>query len=112
MSYKLFLDDERNPIQCLSYMLSRSNHSNLSFIYKEKDWEICRDFWSFKKCLIEKGLPELVSFDHDLGTDETGNTCAQFLLGYCMDKGLDIPQYVVHSMNPVGTQNIINTLSY
>jgi hypothetical protein len=109
MGYKLFLDDERQP--------------------KRGEWVIVRNYLEFIKCIEENGLPELVSFDHDLGdtvlhkvTDEngtdyeakefnpplqkTGFHCAKWLCEYCMDKNLPLPETNVHSANSVGAENI------
>lgn len=52
------------------------------------------------------GLPDFISFDHDLGVEETGFDCAKFLVNYCIDHNLKLPDYQVHSQNPVGKENI------
>ncbi|MCC9019468.1 hypothetical protein LNQ34_16970 [Flavobacterium sp. F-126] len=57
MTYKLFLDDIRN----------------VNMVYKNltnNDFVVVRNFNDFKNTVIEKGLPELISFDNDLGLDE------------------------------------------
>lgn len=59
MSYNLFLDDIRNPSDCIHYMYTP--------IYTSVDWVIVRNYNEFVKTIEEKGLPEIVSFDHDLG---------------------------------------------
>lgn len=56
---------------------------------------------------IEKnGLPDIISFDHDLGIGNSGYDCAKWLVDYCLDKNLQLPKYLVHSQNPVGKENI------
>ncbi len=74
-------------------------------------------------------LPDVISFDHDLDTEHynsdmyssnaqdydrhykhfkhnTGLDCAKWLTSFCVDKGIRLPLINVHSMNPVGAQNI------
>lgn len=60
----------------------------------------------FVTCITENGLPTSISFDHDLGTGKSGYDCAKWLVEYCLDNDLDLPDYHVHSMNPVGKRNI------
>lgn len=129
MGYKLFLDDARNPVHCVTYMHSRIGRKN--FIYLENEWVICRNYTSFVNTIKSMGLPKFISFDHDLGKDqyghtqsqegweeyhtddqreETGYDCAKWLVGYCMDHKLALPEIAVHSMNSVGTANIISYL--
>jgi hypothetical protein len=81
-------------------------------------WEKVEDFWSFKKWIIENGLPDEISFDHDLGGPDNplgegplnGLDCAKFLVSYCTLNGKDLPKWSVHSANPVGKENIISFL--
>ena len=58
-----------------------------------------------------KGIPDFISFDHDLGIEETGYDCAKFLVEYCLDHNLTIPNFTVHSQNPVGKENIEKLLN-
>jgi hypothetical protein len=123
---KLFLDDIRIPRQSYDY-----THN---LIYTEKDWIIVRTFKEFMSYLSEHGLPDLISFDHDLadehyrpsmynpdehysnyytdGTfkEKTGYCCAKALIDYCIDNDKDVPKFLVHSMNPVGKKNITSIL--
>lgn len=130
MSYKLFLDDIRNPIDCIGYMHQRIGPRNP--IYLEQDWVVVRNYDDFVKVIKERGLPQFVSFDHDLGEDlagyyvdhglfskraarrmkrniKSGYDCAKWLVEECM-KELKLPEYAVHSMNPAGTENILSLL--
>ena len=61
------------------------------------------EFVSFLK---EHGLPIFISFDHDLGEGKTGYDCAKYLVEYCLDHFKTLPDYKVHSQNPVGKENI------
>jgi len=113
--YKLFLDDIRTPKSTFEF----TNNP----IYKTK-WVIVRSYDEFVSYIIENGMPELISFDHDLAdmhcimtdmiTDDdydimegkTGYHCAKWLINYCMDNNVSPPDYLVHSMNPIGASNI------
>ena len=44
----------------------------------------------------------------DICKEKTGYDCAKWLVNECMIKGVKHPPYIVHSMNPVGKQNIIS----
>jgi hypothetical protein len=44
----------------------------------------------------------------DYGPEKTGYDCAKWLVEYCVEHGLKFPEYVVHSMNPVGKENILS----
>ena len=92
--YKLYLDDLRVPIQ--SYPLMNNS-----------DWRIVRSYDEFVKTISSDGLPNIISFDHDLafehyrqsmydpdkhytnyytdGTfkEKTGFECAKWLVEYC-----------------------------
>lgn len=59
MSYNLFLDDFRVPMDVLRYMPKYQ-------YYVDKEWDIVRNYDEFVKIVTEKGIPQAVSFDHDL----------------------------------------------
>jgi hypothetical protein len=40
--------------------------------------------------------------------EETGYDCAKWMKTFYESKEKELPEIYVHSMNPVGTQNIIN----
>lgn len=104
MTYKLFCDDERNPVHCVAFLGIKDP------IYFENEWVICRNYVSFCNTIKKMGLPEFVSFDHDLGEGEDGVDCAKFLVDYCMDNKLKLPPFRIHSQNPVGSDNILSYL--
>lgn len=53
------------------------------------------------------GMPAFISFDHDLGGDDTTMVFLRKLVD--SDYGNDFPPaYEVHSANPVGKKNIIS----
>jgi len=119
--WNLFLDDFRHPYDCIAYMQNKR-------IYSQLDWTIARNYKEFITLIEERGLPELISFDHDLAQEhydpimydgvedysklyetfeeKTGFECAKWLVDYCMDNSLGLPEFEIHSMNPAGGENI------
>lgn len=120
----LFLDDERLPEEAAEYM-----HPHYGYMYRTNEWHVVRNYEQFVEHIANYGLPEFISFDHDLAdihyrlvdrnipwhiyyktdrnkTEYTGFDCAKWLVDYCMDNKLKIPEYVVHSKNTVGSENI------
>ena len=85
---KLYLDDIRVP--------------------KTEGWDIVRNYDEFVFWVRLHGVPDEVSFDHDLGDNntETGYNCAKWLGQYCIEKNIPFPEWNVHSANPVGKANI------
>ena len=92
MSYKLFLDDERYPADTTSD--------------GETSWIIARNYAEFLKCIGTHGMPAFISFDHDLGEGKDGYDCAKWLGDFSIDCDLDLPDFYVHSQNPIGAASI------
>ena len=65
-----------------------------------------KNYAEFCLFINENGLPDIVCFDHDLGEEKSGYDCAKFLVGYCQEYNLDIPEYDIQSSNTVGKDNI------
>lgn len=115
---KLFLDDVRNPLDCMVYMPQH--------VYADNDWVVVRNYDEFVDYIKTNGLPDLISFDHDLadehydpsmynGTynekyetfkEKTGYDCAKWLVDHMIDNDLKMCDFIVHSMNPAGAYNI------
>lgn len=93
MSYRMFLDDERLP----SY----------------GDYIICRSALQAKKYIYMYGIPEFISFDHDLGEKETGYDIAKLIIDIDLlyDNLPDNFSFQVHSQNPIGKENIEKLLN-
>lgn len=109
----LWLDDKRDPT---------------TFCTRMGDITWAKSYKDFTTHIIRYGVPDYISFDHDLGkaTEEalrwmgyskkearqrkgeelTGYDCAKWLVKYCDDNKLDLPEYDIHSSNPVGKVNI------
>lgn len=66
-----------------------------------------KDYKSFVKHIVQKGMPTKIYFDHDLGEDsKTGYDAAKFVIHYCIMHGIAPPAYEIQSANPVGRDNI------
>ncbi|WCM41597.1 hypothetical protein MG290_11655 [Flavobacterium sp. CBA20B-1] len=70
-----------------------------------------RSYTEFVDYITQNGLPDFISFDHDLGLEESGFDCAKWLVNYCLDNRKKMPDFIVHSQNPVGKQNIKSLLN-
>ncbi len=97
MPYRLFLDDERYPPD-------------------NGPWTVIRSVSEFKQIITVLGPPSFISFDHDLGDDvPTGMDAVKWLIETDIDSGgTFLPKnfnFTVHSMNPVGAQNIKSILT-
>ena|ERR1035437_2698924 len=123
-TYHLFLDDARMPKDVKWVELPLVT------------WVIVRNYNDFVRTIERDGLPQSVSWDHDLSDEHykeyawahddknlkkgqfqydkmkerTGYDCAEWLANYCVDKQLNIPIYYVHTLNPIGAKNIISIL--
>lgn len=113
--YNLFLDDIRDPEGVASYI----GPENVKKLYEENKWVVVRNYDDFLGELGRRGLPDLVSFDHDLSVEmmmgeETGEKsgldCAKALIDYCIETNKKLPTCIVHSLNPVGKENITELL--
>ena len=116
MGYNLFLDDIRDP-QTSVFLRNQD-------FYRNTKWVVVRSHDEFVSYITHNGMPDLISFDHDLadehyGThdnldemeyllyeEKTGYHCAKWLIEYCMDNNVNPPEYLVHSMNTAGATNI------
>ena len=91
--YSLFIDDERFPPEQT----------------QKGDWVIARTQDEVKKIISERGFPDFISFDHDLGDEQpTGYDIAKYLVELDMDNAVipDNFSFYVHSQNPIGAKNI------
>lgn len=103
--YRLFVDDEREPI-FLKFLIRQC----VSDLVTEGPWVIVRSQPKVQRLITGRGLPELISFDHDYGPPEagTGHDLAKWLVEEALDGRLDLRglRCQVHSRNPVGQINI------
>lgn len=93
-------------------------------------WNIVRNYDEFVDWITNNGIPDLISFDHDLAEEhisdyykqllengfqhpnyneykeKTGLDCARFVVEYCQKMNVLLKGCCVHSHNPVGAKNI------
>ena len=123
---KLFLDDIRDPKDCLGYMYRRIGAQNP--IYDE-EWVVVRNFQEFEDAVLKyyKHITH-VSFNHDLADEhydpamdddaryeqvakgfkeKTGYECALMMKDHYEKQNYKLPKIYVHSMNPVGMLKIL-----
>lgn len=120
MKYNLFLDDFRSPCNI--------KHINLPLL----EYKIAKNYNEFCEIINKNGIPNFVSYDHDLADEhyqdlaralasncvlnysqykeKTGYDCAQFLIEKCSNLKVKHPNFVVHSMNVIGRQNIMSLI--
>lgn len=115
MKKALYLDDVRTPT---------------TTIPGYEPWYVVRNYDEFVAWITEHGIPELISFDHDLADEhmddyfkqiaifgfqqpdyesykeKTGLDCAKWLVEYIQANNLQLNTVSVHSHNPVGSSNI------
>jgi len=94
MTYKLFIDDERFPAT--------------------DDWVIVRSSQEAIAMIIEYGMPHFISFDHDLGGEDTAIRVIRWIIDSFLDGNLEIHpdfDFYVHSQNPIGAENIRKLMS-
>lgn len=112
MKQWLYLDDVRVPV--------------------DPRFDLVKNFDQFVAYIEANGIPEYISFDHDLGMDhieyfykdhrgfhdydyskleKTGYHCARWLIEHCIEKGLKLDKVGVHSHNEVGAANIMSAIN-
>lgn len=92
MTWNLFLDDLRE----VSYVPS---------LPQNQVWTLARSTEEAKLLVSLHGMPALISFDHDLGGEDKATIFLNWLIReYWTDE--PIPEFQVHSANPVGAANI------
>ena len=113
VNMKIYLDDVRTPL--------------------DNTWFVVRSYDEFVNLIggLNYGEINVISFDHDLADfhyefktedyekmseeemvikfgsmEKTGLDCAKFLVEYCVSESVSLPEYLVHSANPTGKENI------
>ncbi|BAG41489.1 hypothetical protein [Ralstonia phage phiRSL1] len=107
MNYKLFLDDERHPA--------------------EDGWVVARSSKEAIEIVTQRGMPQELALDHDLGFKvwgisgfgqsteyDTSRTFVRWLIDELDAGRLKLPadfKYSVHSQNPVGSRWLLLTMA-
>ena len=128
MKTLLWLDDIRNPFdKDFTPYVALYN----PFLNQPHEIAWVKNYQEFAEYLKWYGLPDAVSFDHDLAPEHytpeeywgnysaskdyqesqnyvepTGYDCAKLLVSYCQSTGNKIPLCVYHTANPVGKVNM------
>lgn len=120
MKRALYLDDQRTPT---------------TTIPNYDPWYVVRNHAEFTDWITKNGMPDLISFDHDLADEHstdyavqvaengyqnptydtykelTGLACADWLVKYCQKENVKLCTCSIHSHNPVGSKNIQSLLN-
>lgn len=122
MSYNLFLDDTRYPTnntdEISAFDITRNPY------YQTVEWVIVRSYLEFIETIEKNGIPDIISFDHDLKDEhyihystytvytneidynvvkETGWHCAKWFLEYFINNKYDkFPEILLHTQNKIG----------
>ncbi len=129
MKNLLWLDDNRNPFLNLEGRLPKKPQYCVNWVLNYKE---------FTQWIDLHGLPDSVSFDHDLAPEhytpeyfwnsyeeskkyqdwikptykeKTGADCAKWLINYCKEFNVKLPKIYIHSANPVGADYIRKELN-
>lgn len=136
--YNLFLDDVRIPYDAFNYTKDTDFSLKEWSIVRNYD-EFVKFITS--NYTNRKMFPGLIAFDHDLADEhyypletsdeyqdrkrvndidgfynekfkeKTGYHCAKWLIDFCLDNNLELPNFKCHSMNPSGRENILGLLN-
>lgn len=90
---KLFIDDQAGVERAIP----------------QYDWDVARSSAEAIRYLEENGIPNVISFDHDLGGEDTSMIIIRHMFDMILDGKATIPDnfiFFVHSKNPVGAENI------
>lgn len=123
----LWIDDIRDPLTGNWIADFAPEYFSCKKIVWVKSYE------EFTRWIKFNGLPSKICFDHDLGENvaielvasgveklkareikklaKSGFDCAKWLVDYCLDNSLQLPDWNVQSANPVGKENINSLLS-
>jgi hypothetical protein len=116
---KLFLDDERQPKDVIKYYDND--------IYWDNDWILVKNYSEFVDYISNHKMPEIISFDHDLSQEhykyasadnipysefktETGYHCLLYLILFCNNKQVKLPEILIHTMSITGYNNLKNLI--
>lgn len=116
----LLLDDNRTPSECwLDITQSKENLTVKTGTF-DKDWEVVKTYDAFVKSIIDKGVPDIVSFDNDLTFSDysrygdvlrgkcsyhyekerdNGIAAFRFLVEFCERHETKFPKIYIHTAN-------------
>lgn len=100
MKTYLYIDDIRNPFDDIKIKTMDLSKYDLVWI---KSYDEVIQF-------LQTEWPDIIDFDHDLGTEQTGYDIAKYIVNTCLDKNYKLPEFYCHSANPCGKENILSLL--
>lgn len=115
----LWLDDQRDPYKYLNTKSTSTTFARNKQFYDNllKQYNVnfvwVKNLYQFIDYIEKNGVPQFVSFDHDLNNrgggeglndeqklNNNGVNCAKWLVNYCKKMGQSLPKFYVHSANP------------
>ena len=75
----------------------------------DKVWKVARTSAEAFDFICTNGIPDFISFDHDLGGEDTSMVFVKKMAQKIMDKECFLPKnfsYAIHSANTEGSKNI------
>lgn len=115
----LWLDDQREPYNYFSknsnsgaWLRNHDYYANNVFNRYNPNFIWVKNLKEFEDYIINNGLPNMVSFDHDIkpknfqGEHENGADVANWLVNYCKQNKLKLPWCFAHSANKNGIERI------
>jgi hypothetical protein len=106
--WKLYLDDIRYPHTTslrTKIWWKLKKLIGITTFNHDSEWYVARSSNEAISLIEEKGPPAFISFDHDLsGSDRAIDVCKYLSENYYNSE----VDYIVHSENPLGKQNIIS----
>lgn len=100
MKTYLYIDDVRNPFDDIKIKTMDLSEYDLVWI---KSYDEVIQF-------LQTEWPDIIDFDHDLGTEQTGYDIAKYIVNICLNKNYRLPEFYCHSANPCGKENILSLL--
>ncbi len=102
---KMFIDDERSPQFLEHFGFTRAEYVDMVVVRSSKD---------AIQHMIDHGMPIFISFDFDLGGDDTSKTVVKWIIEAVLNKSVTIsPEFdwFVHSQNPIGRDWLIGAMN-
>lgn len=117
-----WLDDIRDPFKFpYSDMIKALLTDDITEQVSPAEVIWVKSYNEFITHITTNGLPDILSLDHDLcweemigepSTEKTGYDCAKWLVDYCTDNKVKLPEITqCHSQNPAGKKNIVTLLN-
>lgn len=127
----LLVEDDPNGLR-RAINCAPNTETQTAYIDKNNEWTWVKSYDEFVKYISEKGIPDMIAFDHDLGgnsytlyhkhkgyksgnidydeyDEKTGYHCMKWLIDHCLDNNIVLKcEIYSHSMNDVGRSNILN----